>query len=139
MYRSKRVRVAEWFDPWHFGKVMNFTNMTVTIALGAGAAGAQEEKSKTPFVQHYESVRKMVPKQRLLEYEVGEGWDRLCAFLGKDVPDTQFPHVNDTKTITQNINMWAAVIFRRAAFRFAVPAALFMSSLGIYFQKTRRT
>ncbi|KAJ7854674.1 P-loop containing nucleoside triphosphate hydrolase protein [Mycena olivaceomarginata] len=118
MYRSKRVRVAGWFDPWHFGK---------------------EEKSKTRFVQHYESVRKMVPKQRLLEYEVGEGWDRLCAFLGKDVPDTQFPHVNDTKTITQNINMWAAVIFRRAAFRFAVPAALFMSSLGIYFQKTRRT
>jgi hypothetical protein len=95
MYHSKHVYVGEWFNPWHFGKVMNFTNMTVTIALRAGAAGVQEEQSKTQFIQHYESVRKMFPKQWLLEYEVREGWDSLCAFLGEDVPGIQFPHRND--------------------------------------------
>ena len=36
----------------------------------------------------------MVPDEQLLVYKVGEGWDRLCEFLDKDVPDTEFPHEN---------------------------------------------
>ena len=40
----------------------------------------------------------MVPKDRLLEYEVKEGWEPLCQFLGKEVPlDEGFPNVNDTE------------------------------------------
>ncbi|KAJ7334164.1 hypothetical protein DFH08DRAFT_916313 [Mycena albidolilacea] len=103
--RSKRVRVAGWFDPWHFGKVTKFALMAVTIVLGAAAARAEEEKSKVRFVEHYENVRKIVPKERLLEYQVGEGWHRLCTFLGDKVPDTEFPRVNDTETLKRNIDI----------------------------------
>ncbi|EQL01441.1 hypothetical protein OCS_02843 [Ophiocordyceps sinensis CO18] len=48
------------------------------------------------FLDHYETMKKLVPKERLLEYRVGEGWERLCEFLGKDVPVGPFPHVNKT-------------------------------------------
>ena len=32
---------------------------------------------------------------RLLEWTVLDGWEPLCEFLGKEVPDESFPHVND--------------------------------------------
>jgi hypothetical protein len=40
-------------------------------------------------------IRGLVPKDRLLEWTVEDGWEPLCAFLGKPVPDDEpFPHVN---------------------------------------------
>lgn len=39
-------------------------------------------------------IRGLVPKERLLEWSVEDGWEPLCEFLGKPVPDEPFPHVN---------------------------------------------
>lgn len=39
-------------------------------------------------------IRGLVPKEHLLEWTVEDGWEPLCAFLGKVVPDEPFPHVN---------------------------------------------
>ncbi len=48
------------------------------------------------FNEHIESVRKHVPPDRLLVFDVREGWEPLCEFLGiADVPDEPFPHVNE--------------------------------------------
>jgi len=33
---------------------------------------------------------------RLLTYHLGEGWDRLCPFLGVPIPDAPFPRTNST-------------------------------------------
>jgi hypothetical protein len=46
------------------------------------------------LLQHNENVRKFVPPDRLLEYEVSQGWEPLCEFLGVPVPDEPFPWVN---------------------------------------------
>ncbi len=49
------------------------------------------------FNRHIEAVKRVVPKDQLLVYEVREGWGPLCSFLGVPVPENQpFPHVNDT-------------------------------------------
>ncbi|KAJ7245992.1 hypothetical protein C8J57DRAFT_1523868 [Mycena rebaudengoi] len=97
MYRPKKVRLACWFDPRHLGKVLNFT-----VIMMIGPVADAKEEFKKRFVAHCEKVQKIVPKEWLLEYEVGEGWGRLCAFLGNDVPKTEFPRVNDAKAILQN-------------------------------------
>lgn len=47
------------------------------------------------FNRHNEEVRRGVAPERLLVYEVGQGWEPLCAFLGVPVPDEPFPHLND--------------------------------------------
>jgi hypothetical protein len=47
------------------------------------------------FGKHNEFVRSIAPKERFLEYEVKEGWEKLCAFLGKDVPEVPFPRSDD--------------------------------------------
>ena len=48
------------------------------------------------FERHNEQVRRTIPSGRLLVYRVTDGWEPLCAFLGRAVPDAQFPHVNST-------------------------------------------
>ena len=57
------------------------------------------------FKQHYERVRRTVPAERLLVYRVQEGWEPLCRFLGVDVPDEPFPHVNAGDALVDNIRM----------------------------------
>jgi len=39
-------------------------------------------------------IKGLVSADRLLEWSVDEGWDPLCKFLGKAVPDKPFPHAN---------------------------------------------
>jgi hypothetical protein len=47
------------------------------------------------FERHNEEVEQRVPTDKLLVYEVKEGWGPLCEFLGVEVPDKPFPHLND--------------------------------------------
>ena len=48
------------------------------------------------FEEHNHAVEATVPAERLLVFDVKEGWEPLCAFLGVAVPPHEpFPHVND--------------------------------------------
>jgi hypothetical protein len=46
------------------------------------------------FRRHSEEVKATISRERLLVLQVGEGWDRLCDFLGVPVPDTPYPREN---------------------------------------------
>ena len=46
------------------------------------------------FRRHTEAVKKAIAPERLLVYEVGQGWEPLCAFFGVPVPATPFPAEN---------------------------------------------
>jgi len=46
------------------------------------------------FERHTEAVRAAIPADRLLVYDVHEGWEPLCKFLDLPVPGTAFPKVN---------------------------------------------
>ncbi|OAQ99761.1 hypothetical protein LLEC1_05633 [Akanthomyces lecanii] len=45
--------------------------------------------------EHYEMVRRLVPAEQLLEFDLKDGWEPLCKFLNLPVPDVPFPHVNE--------------------------------------------
>ncbi|CAE7864998.1 unnamed protein product [Symbiodinium necroappetens] len=49
----------------------------------------------TAFKAHNDAVRETIPSDQLLVYEVREGWEPLCAFLGADTPSGPFPRSND--------------------------------------------
>jgi hypothetical protein len=46
------------------------------------------------FRQHVRSVQESVPNDRLLIYDVSEGWGPLCRFLEVATPNVSFPHSN---------------------------------------------
>lgn len=62
-------------------------------------------KNREDFLQAYldwnEEVRRNVPSERLLVFNVKEGWAPLCRFLGKEIPDVPFPHANDSVVVHQ--------------------------------------
>lgn len=46
------------------------------------------------FERRNEEIRETVPSERLLVYEVRQGWEPLCDFLDVPVPETPFPRIN---------------------------------------------
>jgi hypothetical protein len=55
------------------------------------------------FERHSAEVRRRVPENRLLVFDVKAGWGPLCEFLGVDVPDEPFPRTNDTAEMRRNV------------------------------------
>ncbi|HEY5070754.1 MAG TPA: sulfotransferase [Caulobacteraceae bacterium] len=49
------------------------------------------------YERHNAEVRRLIAAERLLDFEVAEGWGPLCAFLGVPVPDFPMPKVNSTE------------------------------------------
>jgi hypothetical protein len=49
------------------------------------------------YNRHNETVQQVIPADRLLVYNVAEGWSPLCAFLGVPVPEGPMPKVNSTE------------------------------------------
>jgi hypothetical protein len=46
------------------------------------------------YERHNRTVQQTLPAERLLTYDVAQGWAPLCAFLGAPVPDEPFPRIN---------------------------------------------
>jgi hypothetical protein len=55
------------------------------------------------FVRHNEEVKRRVPAEKLLVFEVKEGWGPLCEFLGVAEPDKPFPRLNDAAQMRRRI------------------------------------
>jgi hypothetical protein len=51
------------------------------------------------FNRHNAEVQRTIPAERLLVFEVAQGWQPLCDFLGVPVPDKPFPRVNSREEI----------------------------------------
>ena len=62
---------------------------------GTFANGHEPQQLIEQMHAHNEQVKRTVPPERLLVWEVTEGWEPLCEFLGVDVPDEPLPHAND--------------------------------------------
>ena len=52
---------------------------------------------------HIDDVKRAIPKERLLIFESKDGWEPLCKFLGKEVPNSPYPRSNQK----ENFHQWA--------------------------------
>lgn len=66
--------------------------------------GLDREGLMRAFTAHNEAVKRAIPADRLLVYQVKEGWEPLCTFLGVPVPDTPFPRSNDRAEFWDRVN-----------------------------------
>jgi hypothetical protein len=56
------------------------------------------------FEQHNAQVKASLPAEKLLVFDVKQGWEPLCRFLGVPVPDKPFPRLNDTEFFRARVN-----------------------------------
>jgi hypothetical protein len=61
------------------------------------------EYTKAIFNAWNEEVKRTVPAGLLLVFEVKEGWEPLCRFLGVPVPATPFPHANAGESFDRKV------------------------------------
>jgi len=55
------------------------------------------------YQAHNEAVRNAIPSDRLLVYQVKQGWGPLCDFLGLSVPDEDFPRSNSREEFWERL------------------------------------
>ena len=63
------------------------------------------------YNSHNAEIRRSVPSERLLDFKVSDGWERLCNFLGVPVPGVPFPHVNDMSAFANALMVLWAIVF----------------------------
>lgn len=86
-------------DPWWFGRIWGIVLLWFECQVGAKGPDQARRNGKSTYRRHYEEVRELVPRERLLEYKLGSGWEPLCEFLGKDIPDVPFPCLNESSDL----------------------------------------
>lgn len=62
-----------------------------------------KDRVRDVYEKHNAMIPKLVPEERLLRCRIGDGWEPLCRFLDKKVPDTPFPHDNDAASFRKQI------------------------------------
>ena len=92
--------LAKW-DPALVGPWWEHGKIVCPAAYGTLTDFSPSGPARQAFHDHYARIRAVAPKERLLEYHVKEGWGPLCEFLGKDVPEGEFPRANDAKAFVQ--------------------------------------
>jgi len=91
--RSLFFRLAQLAVP-SMRRVPSMVNKVISDGTFDGRFEDREYAVKV-FVRHIDEVKERVPAEKLLVYEVREGWGPLCEFLGVEAPEKPFPHLND--------------------------------------------
>lgn len=81
------------------------------------------------FERHNEEVRRRVPPDRLLVYDVREGWGPLCAFLGVPEPEGPFPRLNDAARMRRGVRV-LHLLTAAAPVLLALPVVLALALFG---------
>ena len=79
----------------------------------------REPHTRVTYGRHIAGLEKVVPADRLVFFNVKDGWEPLCKALGKEIPDgAPFPRINDGEAIDAFAKMhvqrglmrWAGII-----------------------------
>lgn len=71
--------------------------------------------ARQAYDRHHQEVRDAVPPEQFLEFRLAEGWEPLCAFLDKPVPEVPFPRINEAAALKEKISQKIKENFQSAA------------------------
>lgn len=96
-------------------------------------------EAKIAYERHYERVKELVPRERLLEIDTRQtsSWDPLVRFLGVEKPDNlgPYPNVEENKAMANGLeSAWWSTI-KWMLLMFFVSVAAIIGAVGIYWQK----
>lgn len=103
----------------NFGE--NVTPMRKWIyGKNAGAPAGNREIYLARYNAHNAEVREYFrgnPNFVEMDVTAGDGWEKLCALVGKPIPDVPFPHANPTRARTPKkvffLKRWKRALFGR--------------------------
>ncbi|KAH9906953.1 P-loop containing nucleoside triphosphate hydrolase protein [Xylariomycetidae sp. FL2044] len=78
---------------WFPSVVYHWKKTAMNLLVQAKGPGAPLDQNLIEV--HNDWVKSLVPPERLLVMDLKEGWEPICGFLGKPIPDESFPQVNE--------------------------------------------
>ncbi|KAA0187836.1 Sulfotransferase family protein [Fasciolopsis buskii] len=112
-------------------------DQTLSLSLGQDVDFDDDEQMIRGFIRWNEEVTRVVPADRLLVFRVKDGWEPLCQFLNKPIPQEPFPHVNDRGEMQRRIAK-----FQKKFIIFLGSNILVLGlglALGIWWSRTRNS
>ncbi len=115
-------------------KVRKYFKMSSLLIWKKNHKGTMEDKhlAMARYQEHIDEIEQAIPKEKLLIYSVKEGWEPLCEFLGKDVPKTDFPRVNDKEKLKKGIQLVKVAIYVFIALLLFIPISLAYGLIYIF-------
>lgn len=81
-------------DDWPAEQV-EWLSMVSKLALGRSLQGRTDRQGVLEAFHHQEiEVKETLPSDRLLVFRARDGWEPLCTFLGKPIPNEPYPRSN---------------------------------------------
>lgn len=98
VYRRSQTRFPASLVPLLIPRLRRFIRMANTLIWKNTFKNRFGDKAYALSVldDHIAEVGRVVPADKLLVYEVKDGWGPLCTFLGVPVPEAPFPRLNDS-------------------------------------------
>ncbi|KAJ7188831.1 hypothetical protein C8R46DRAFT_878133 [Mycena filopes] len=118
--RGWTLWTLSWFDPALFWW---FTTAVLWMRAMGQPSGDFTVDGKAWAEKYYDELEKTLKAERreYLEWEVSEGWGPLCAFLGKEAPEEEFPWGNrGGNEFEKNANRAVGRMVQRAVARIGV-------------------
>ena len=81
--------------PPHVKAIMEAAYEMICVQTMGGSV--DRESALAAYRRRTEEVRAVIAPERLLVFDVAQGWEPLCRFLGVPVPAVPFPRVNSTE------------------------------------------
>jgi hypothetical protein len=98
----------EWYEsyaatirqPVLSGEMGTWSDMVREVIVERDFSGVGDDRDHlvAAFERHNEEVVASVATERLLVFEVADGWPALCEFLAVPIPDEPFPRLNDRES-----------------------------------------
>jgi hypothetical protein len=109
-------KAREFVDPDWRDYLLLMTRMWAAQGIFAGGDLRPGQLGEA-ITRYQESVQRNIPEDRLLVWSVTEGWEPLCRFLEVDVPEAEFPRLNDSKMFTDRIIDGSLVVLQESRVR----------------------
>lgn len=97
--------------------------------------------AKDRYRRHYAEIRAAVPPERVLNFDLKEGWAPLCEFLGAEVPDVPFPRKNPREVhlnkVRQRQNMFLKMAIKVGLSK-AAPWLVGFTTIAVGFTAMKR-
>ena len=127
------VVILAKLDPARMGRMIGLARRWIQVYFGAMGEEDLGSKLREGYRRHYAEIRRITPKDRLLEYELGSGCEPLCKFLGKNVPGVPFPRVDEVAALQNDTTIRRRLVVVALELSIVI-CAIVAVGLGIYWK-----
>lgn len=127
--------VLRYTDPSITGRMLGLGLTWTRYWFGVSGfmtASKVMQNARRTYRNHYADIRAGVPKEKVLGFRLSDGWEPLCKFLGKEVPDEPFPHRNDATALNKAFEMFLKGALVRSLKNLALVSVVGLVLVGMF-------